>query len=88
MNENNIEELLLYNGCEGAIYFTNPSFGDAIIGVTDDNRVVYDYDLMVESLMKEDDISAEDAIDFIDYNTIRALSYMGEYHPIIVYSLK
>ena len=87
MNRNEIEEVLLDNGLDGAIYFENPSYADAIIGYTSDNRIVYDYNLMVESLMKEDNISEIDAIEFIEYNTIRALGYIGNECPIIVYPL-
>ena len=42
-----VENLLLDNGYEGVKYFTNFSYDTALIGVTDDNRAVYDFDLMV-----------------------------------------
>lgn len=80
-----IEEKLLDNGLEGAAYFVNPDFQEAIIGYTDDGSVVYDYDLMVESLMKEDNISDLDAVEFIDYNTLRTIPYMDGNKPIIMY---
>lgn len=66
------------------ILFENPSYDDAFIGLTLDNRAVYDYDKMIECLMKEDDISYEEAIEFIDYNTIRALPYIGEKAPVVI----
>ena len=68
-----------------AIVFDNPDFDDAIIGITHDGKAVYDYLGMVHSLMKEDGINEEEAVDFIDYNTIRALPYAGEYAPVIVH---
>lgn len=37
--------------------------------------------------MKTQDFSKIDAIEWIDYNTIRALPYMGEKAPIIMYPL-
>lgn len=60
-------------------------FDDAIIGVAtgfDSQRVVYCYVTMIETMMKEDDISYEDALDWIEYNTLG--SYVGKNTPIYV----
>ena len=78
------EERLLENGYEGVKYLTDFSYDSALIGVTDDNRAVYDYELMVEWLMKEEEWSFEDAVEWVNFNTIRALPYMGEDAPIII----
>lgn len=67
-------------------YFVNPYFADAVIGVATNGALVYDYDKMVECATKEEDWSVEDAIDWIEFNTIRTIPYMGEKHPIIVYT--
>ena len=48
--EDKIEEL----GFEEVIIFKNPDYEDAFIGVSDEGRAVYDYDLMVKCLMEED----------------------------------
>lgn len=66
--------------------FSNPSYENSIIGISYDNRVIYDYDLMIEDLMEEEDLSFEDALEFLEYNTLRALPYMGEDAPIILYT--
>lgn len=63
--------------------FVNPDYNNAIIGVTTDDRVVYDYYSMIDSLSSKDDISWEEAQEFIDYNTVRALPYMDR-APVIV----
>ena len=42
---------------------------------------------MIEWLMDADEISSEDAQEYIDYNVIRTVPYMGETKPIIVYTL-
>ena len=60
---------------EDAVVFEDPAFDHSIIGLTTDGRVVYDLDKMVEELSEDDNCSLEDALDFIDYNTLRALSY-------------
>lgn len=78
-------ELLEDMGYENAIIFENPDYDEAIVGVDTDGRVVYDFDLMVECLMREDKISREDAIEFVEYNTIRSLGYVGEGAPIVMY---
>lgn len=56
--------------------------------MTDDERVVYDFYKMVEHLMAADGLSVDESIDFIEYNTIRALSYAGEKAPIIMYHIE
>lgn len=38
------EEILLENGYEGVKFLTNFSYDTALIGVTEDNRAVYDFE--------------------------------------------
>lgn len=82
-----IKDYLENHGMGGAIVFQTPDFASAFIGTSDDGRTIYSYTLMVESLMLEDDMSYDEAIEFIDFNTIRALPYMGEKSPIIMYDI-
>ena len=70
-------------GYEECVVFERPDYDTAIIGITDDNRVVYDMDLMVEHLVSTDSMSEIEAIEFIEYNTIRTLPYV-EHAPIII----
>jgi hypothetical protein len=74
--------------CDDTIVFDNPSFDNSIIGVTTDGCAVYDYNKMIEELMKDEQISEQEAIDWIEYNTIRAIPYAGEMAPIIVFTFK
>lgn len=83
MNQD-IRDVVYEFGHEETLVFDNPDYDEAIIGVTHDGRVVYDYDEMVNCLIKED-MSEEDATDFISYNTIRSLPYAGESAPVIMY---
>ena len=70
---------------EDALRFENPSFDNSIVAVDYDGRLIYDYDLMVEELMKQDNMSSEEAIDFISYNTLRSLDYMTDKKkPIVI----
>lgn len=79
------EEILLENGYEGVKYLRDFSYDSALIGVTHDDRAVYDYNLMVEWLMEDQGFTEEEAVDWIDYNTIRALPYMGADGPIVLH---
>ena len=64
--------------------FENPAFVNAIVGFDmHHKKIVYDYEKMVECLVKEDEMTEEEAIEFIDYNTLRTVPYM-ENPPIIV----
>ena len=83
MNKN--RDILVEIGLENSIVFENPSYDDAIIGYDEiTQRVVYDYEKMVECLVKEYRMEYDEAMEFIDYNTIRACPYMGENAPIIL----
>lgn len=82
-----VEQLLLDNDLEGTPFFTGDDYDTAILGYTEDGRIVYSYDLMIEWLVKNDDMDSIDAQEWIDYNVIRTVPYMGEKQPIIVYTL-
>ena len=77
---------LVEMGYEESTVFENPDYDDAIIGVDTDGHVVYDFEKMVEHLMREDGMEYEDAVEFIEYNTIRALPYIPS-HPIVMYHI-
>ena len=78
-------ELLVELGLEESIVFENPDYDSAIIGYDENSgRVIYDYELMIEDLMDTDDMTYEDAMEFVDYNTVRACPYMGDRAPIIM----
>ena len=81
------KEILSDMGYDHSIIFTNPDYDDAIIGVSHDDRVIYDYDKMIAHLMDHEDMTDEEAADYISYNTIRSIPYAGEYAPIVMYGL-
>ena len=80
--------MLIDNGYEGVEILKDYDYASACIGVTDDGRAVYEYDKMVDYLMSKEDWTYEAAVEWIDYNTIRALPYMGSKAPIIMYRLE
>ena len=82
-----IEQLLLDNDLEGTAYFTGDTYDTAIMGYTDDGNLVYSYDKMVEWLVENDNMDSIEAQEWIDYNVIRTIPYMGDKKPVIVYTL-
>lgn len=66
------------------IVFDNPSYETAIVGYDiHTNRIIYDYQLMINYLIENEQMSEEEAVEFIDFNTIRSLDYI-ENAPIIL----
>jgi hypothetical protein len=43
---------------------------------------------MIVCLMQEDNMSMEEAIEFIDFNTLRSLPYFEPGAPIVMYGLQ
>lgn len=82
------EQRILDAGYEDVIIFSGDSYDDALIGISEDGRAIYDFDLMVEWLVENDNLTAEEAIEWIEYNTIRSLPYVGDKAPIVMYSLE
>lgn len=62
-------------------------FAKAIVGVTTDDRLVYSYERITECLMETDEISEEDAIEYIDYNIVGSLNPHIEESPIIIHEI-
>lgn len=87
-NVEELKDLLNEMGYNDTVVFENPSYLKAIIGISDDGALCYSYEKMVQCLMEEDKMEEEDAMEFIDYNTIRALPYASSMgvRPIVVYN--
>ena len=79
------------------IILEGDEFADGAIGITNDYHVVYSYERLVESLAKtykeenQTEADAElEAIEWLDYNTIRSLPYMEKdgLVPVIIFELE
>jgi hypothetical protein len=58
-------------------------FDDAVIGIELKNyRLVYDINKMIETLMVRDEMSEDEAIEYIEFNVIGA--YVGEQTPLYI----
>lgn len=86
MNQD-IRDAICDMGYEEAVVFDGPDFDEAIVGVTEEGRVVYDFDKMVKVLVDRDGMEEMEAIEFIEYNSIRALPYV-ENAPVVMTQLR
>lgn len=82
------EQRILDAGYEDVIIFSGDTYDAALVGISEDGRAIYDYDLMVEWLVAQDNITPEEAMEWIDYNVIRSLPYVGDKAPIIMFGLE
>lgn len=88
MNNEEIEKELKELSDGKAVVFRDPDFGSALIGIGTQNTgkngtkyfAVYNHELMVLDLMK-DGITAEEAEDYIGYNTY---GVGGDNFPVII----
>lgn len=83
----NLKDYLCSRGYEDSVVLENPDFLSAVVGISEDGRIVYSFSKMALCLV-EDGMNHEDAIDFIEYNTIRSLPYMGKEAPVIIYDIQ
>jgi hypothetical protein len=61
------------------------TFNAALVGVTADGRLVYSEDRILTVLQDKDGMSYEEALDYYQYNTVRALEYAkASVTPIIL----
>lgn len=81
-------ELLDRTDYDNVLLFSNYDYDGALIGITTNNQAVYDFNKMVECLMSKEGFTYEDAVEWIEYNTIRSLPYFGPQAPIVMYSLE
>lgn len=78
------KQLLSDWNLDDAVVFENPAYETAIVGYdVHSSRIIYDYELMIDYLVENEQMNEDEAVEFIDYNTIRSLDYI-ENHPIIL----
>ena len=84
--ERTAEQILADNGYDAnnIVLLKGESYDSALIAVTDDYRAVYSYDKMVEWYMEKNGCTAEEAMEWIDRNTMKDIQYAGDGAPIVV----
>lgn len=56
-----------------------------IVGIVyGEERLIYDTESVLETFMETNNWEYEEALEWFEYNTIRALPYMGENAPIFL----
>lgn len=65
---------------------TIDGFDDAVIGVSANNEIIYDYEKMVLVLMQRDDMTASDAREYLDYNVLFTRT-SGAVNPVIMFRI-
>ena len=93
MTNNELKEIIREqvgeDEADNIIVLEGDEFADGCIGISEDNRLVYSFEKLVESLSKQEGITETDAIEWLEYHTIRSLPYMASYGnvPIIMHDL-
>ena len=84
-----LEERLIAAGYDDVILLDGPSYDDALVGITDDGRAVYDYSKMVSWLVSREGLSESEALDFVECNTMGTLLCLdaeaAAVAPVIMY---
>ena len=78
---------MLDAGWEDVVLLDHYSYDDALIGITEDGRAVYDYAKMIDWLVETQGFTEDEATEWVDYNTLRALPYLGPDAPLVMYPL-
>ena len=60
----NAEERILNSGFENVKYLVNYSYDDALIGVSEDNRAIYDYNKMIDWLVEKENFTEKLIFEF------------------------
>ena len=82
MNRTPIDILIEKGYGDVIVVYSDPSYDTCLIGLTPDGNAVYDYDLMVEYLKINENMTEEEAEDLICYND--SFCY-GKNYPVIYY---
>ena len=85
------DELAENYGNNTALLEPAETYDPAIIGVTATGVFVYSWSKLVEQVtatMKDSKEPELDAIEWLEYNTLRSLPYMGDGAPVIMYDLE
>lgn len=86
-SNDSLKEWLADHGYENSIVLESPSYRNAVIGVSEEGRVIYSARIILQDLMYYEGMKYEDAIEHFNYNLLRSLPYMGEMAPIIQYDI-
>lgn len=87
MKHAELKQYLCENFGEGVAVLEPEYFDKAIIRTSETGRLVYSYDKLVEVLAEAGQMPEEDAVEWVEYNTISSLPSLGELSPIILHEI-
>ena len=73
---------------EDVLLLEDHTFDKSVIGISVDGRIIYSLEKMVEEFCEDEECDELEAFEWLDYNTMRALPYMGSRRPIIMVDSK
>lgn len=84
-----VVDMLADLGYEDTICFKCPEYDRAIIGITTEGRLVYSYEKMVQQLVEDENMTEEEAHEFVDFNTLCSIpcSLDSSLYPIVMQNL-
>ena len=82
-----LKEWLVDQGYNDSILLENPSYRNAVVGVSEEGRIIYSARIILQDMMIDEGMEYEEAVDHFSYNLLRSLPYMGEMAPIIQYDI-
>ena len=68
---------------EEIMIIDDDAYCESLIGVSSDMRAVYDRCIMIDEFAKHHECREDEAMEFIDFNVLRALPYYGNKAPIV-----
>ena len=86
-SNDSLKEWLLEQGYEESIVLESPTYRNAVLGVSDDGRVIYSERIILEDMMIDEGMDLESALDHFSYNLLRSLPYMGNMAPMILHDI-
>ena len=87
MEEREIITALNRIDADNTVVLDPPYLDEAIIGISQDDKVIYSFEELVRARMKHEGCEYQAAVDDIYHNTIDSLPTMGEYAPIILFEI-
>lgn len=81
MKHAELKQYLCENFGEGVAVLEPEYFDKAIIGTSETGRLVYSYDKLVEVLAEAGQMPEEDAVEWVEYNTIPQPPQHGRTFP-------
>lgn len=84
MDAEEMRKMLVANGFENAVLLDNPDLTRAIIGITEDERLVYSYSIMIDLLFESGNFTLDEAIEFVNVETMQAIDCIKTNKPIVI----